>query len=142
MVIRKKRVDEDWKQQAEREKEKIAVDEEAARRRREGLDEEGDEAGPPPGAASLIPIFEQLGAQAMMGLGQVPDRSGMRGLDLEMARMAIDLLASIEAKTKGRLDDQENRVIVELLTALRSAYTQMEAAAGGAAPPPPEADPE
>ncbi|MEM7263153.1 MAG: DUF1844 domain-containing protein [Planctomycetota bacterium] len=144
MVIRKKRVDDDWKQQAEREKEKIAAEEEAARRRREGIaeDDAADAGGgPPPGALPLIPIFEQLGAQAMAGLGQVPDpRTGMRNVDLEMARYAIDLLSSIEAKTKGRLDEQEDMVMNELLTALRGAYTQIEQASAAAAAPPPEDD--
>ncbi len=140
MEIRKKRVDEDWKVQAEREKEKIALEEEAARRRREGIADDVDAAGgPPPGAIPLIPIFEQLGAQAMMGLGQVPDRTGMRGLDLDMAQYAIDMLSSIEAKTAGRLDEQEDRVLTEMLTALRDAYSQIEASAAQAAPPP---DPE
>ena len=138
MVIRKKRVDEDWKNQAEKEKEKFAAEEDAERRRREGtLEETESSSGPPPGAVPLTPIFEQLGAQAMAGLGQVPDpRTGMRNVDLDMAAYAIDLLSSIDAKTRGRLDDQEARILEELLSALRGAYAQIEQALRGHQPPP------
>ncbi|MFN0060807.1 MAG: DUF1844 domain-containing protein [Planctomycetota bacterium] len=81
----------------------------------------GDVGGP-----SLIPVFEQLAAQAMAGLGQLPDpRTGARHLDLEMARYAIELLLSLEAKTRGRLDGQEAAVLQELVHSLRSAYAQI-----------------
>ncbi len=128
--IRKKKVDEDWKNQAETEKAKIAGIEQ----------EETDELGKvPEGALSLTPIFEQLAAQAMAGLGQVPDpRTGMRNVDLEMARYAIDLLGSLEAKTKGRLSREEDQVLKELLSALRTGFVQMQQQAAAPPPPPPE----
>ena len=123
MEIRKKRVDEDWKLQAEKEKEKIVAEE-----RRDSDAADGGE-GAPPGAASLVPIFEQLASQAMAGLGQLPDpRTGGRNLDLEMARMAIDLLSSMEQKTKGRLTADEKQLIEELLQALRSGFVQVQQA--------------
>lgn len=149
MEIRKKKVDEDWKQQAEAEKQKFLEEEEARRRAALGLGSDDSAGGVPEGCVSLVPIFEQLASQAMAGLGQMPDpRTGMRSLDLNLAQAAIDMLSSIDAKTKGRLDEEEAAVLSEILHALRSTYLQiqqhMEArgmgpTAGGAAPegPPP-----
>ena len=75
---------------------------------------------------SLIPVFEQLAGQAMAGLGQMPDpRTGARHLDLEMSRYAIELLMALDAKTQGRLDQQEAAVLQELIYSLRSAYAQI-----------------
>jgi hypothetical protein len=74
----------------------------------------------------LIPVFEQLAAQAMAGLGQMPDpRTGLRQLDMEMARYAVDLLLSLQHKTAGRLDPEEAGVLEELTFSLRSAYAQV-----------------
>lgn len=127
MVIRKKKVDEDWKEAAAREKEKIEQEEEARRRALLGLDDASDSGEVPEGAVSLVPIFEQLASQAMAGLGQMPDpRTGMRGLDLNLAQSAIDMLSSMDAKTRGRLDEEEASVLAEILNALRSTFVQVQ----------------
>lgn len=107
-------VDSDWKEEAKAEKEKLASKESEAI---------SDRALPPADFKGLIGL---LASQAIMGLGAMPDPSG-RGVvvDLDGARFAIDLLAVIQDKTKGNLDDEEDKELETLIVELRSRYVQV-----------------
>ena len=107
-------VDSDWKEEAKAEKEKLASKESEA---------VSDRALPPADFKGLIGL---LASQAIMGLGAMPDPSG-RGVvvDLDGARFAIDLLAVIQDKTKGNLDDEEDKELETLIVELRSRYVQV-----------------
>ena len=67
-----------------------------------------------------------LASQAIMGLGAMPDKSG-KGvmIDLDGAKFAIDLLAMIEKKTTGNLDDEESKELSAVLVELRSRFVQI-----------------
>lgn len=94
-------------------------------------------AGPP--RVDFMSLIQPLAAQAMSGLGQLPDpRTGMRGFDLEFARDSIDLLAILEHKTRGNLSADEAALMQELLTSLRSGFASAaQALAAQAMQPPP-----
>lgn len=107
-------VDSDWKDEAKAEKEKLAS---------KGGDAAATHTLPPADFKGLIGL---LASQAIMGLGAMPDPSG-RGVvvDLDGARFAIDLLAVIQDKTKGNLDDEEDKELETLIVELRSRYVQV-----------------
>src|SRR5262245_32995127 len=62
---------------------------------------------------------------ALMFLGKVPHpETGATVKDLEAARMFIDQLEMLEAKTKGNLTKQEEGLLKESLMTLRLAFVQ------------------
>lgn len=66
-----------------------------------------------------------LGSSALVHLGEVPDpQSGQHDRDLVLARHTIDLLALLQEKTKGNLDEDETRLLETLLFELRTKYLQ------------------
>ena len=90
---------------------------------------------------------------ALMLLGKVPHpETGQTIQDLEGAKMFIDQLEMLEAKTKGNLDKREQHLLQQSLTALRMAFVEAiegpatepapaQPAPAAAAPPPEPAKP-
>lgn len=84
---------------------------------------------------------------ALMLLGQIPHpESGERMHDVDAARMFIDQLEMLEAKTKGNLTREEEKLLQQSLTHLRLTFVQAvenppraeaEKKSEAAAPPPP-----
>ena len=69
---------------------------------------------------------------ALMLLGKVPHpETGEIYKDLESAKMFIDQLEMIEAKTKGNLDKREEGLLKQSLAALRMAFVEEIDAQGG-----------
>ena len=110
-------IDDDWKAQAQAEKDQLAAKE----KEREGQPKRGQL---PP--ADFKGLISMLASQAIMGLGAVPDQSG-KGvmIDLEGSKFAIDLLAVIEEKTAGNLEDEEKKELEGVLTELRARFVQI-----------------
>jgi hypothetical protein len=108
-------VDDDWKEQARREKE------EADRRTR---DIPAAERLPEP---SFSEILQMIVLQASVTLGGVQDpQTGQRiPPNLPLAKHYIDLLEILEDKTRGNLDDNEKTVIERTLHDLRMAFVQV-----------------
>ena len=74
-------------------------------------------------------LFAQLVMQqanlAMMLMGKVPHpESGRSTKDLEAARLFIDQLEMLEAKTKGNLTSQESGLLKQSLMSLRMAFVE------------------
>jgi len=60
---------------------------------------------------------------AMVALGKLMNpMSGKIERNLEGARNTIDTLAAIEARTRGNLESDEQRVLSQVLTELRMNY--------------------
>jgi hypothetical protein len=112
-------VDADWKAEAQAEKERLVEAEAAAPE----PTAQGRGELPPADFKGLVGL---LASQAIMGLGAMPDKTG-KGvmIDLEGAKFAIDLLAMIEEKTKGNLDDEESKELEAVLVELRSRFVQI-----------------
>lgn len=64
-----------------------------------------------------------LASSAMVALGEIPapDEDGT-SIDLEAAKHLIDVLAMLEVKTKGNLDEAEQKVLASLVYDLRVKY--------------------
>lgn len=74
-------------------------------------------------------LFAQLVLQqtnlALMLLGKMPNpQTGETSRDLDAARLFIDQLEMIEAKTKGNLSRDESRLLQQSLMTLRLAFVE------------------
>ena len=116
-------VDEDWKQEAQREKEVLAAKEKAEQEDKQ--EDEPQERGPLP-AGNLAALISMLATQSLfaMGLLQVKGQED-RKPDLEMAKYNIDMLETIEEKTKGNLTEEEQTVLSTALSELRMGYVRV-----------------
>ena len=116
-------IDEDWKQEAQREKEVLAEKE----RQEKQTQAATGRTGPLP-PADLPGLISMLATQAFFALGVVRSREDEEQEpepDLEMAKYHIDLLAMLEEKTQGNLSVQEKRLLDDSLHQLRMAYVQI-----------------
>lgn len=102
-------VDEDWKQEAQHEKELLE----------QKLEEEKHAQHAVP-TASFEVLINSLAMPAMLNLGMInmPKHSP----NLEEAKFYIDLLEVVEQKTKGNLDVNEHNMLKTLLYELRMAF--------------------
>jgi len=115
-------VDEDWKQEAQKEKEILAAQEEAEKK---DTPEEEKSHGPLP-EGNFAALISMLTTQALfaMGLLQMKGQEE-RKPDLEMAKYNIDMLQVLEEKTKGNLTEEEATVLENTLNELRMGYVKI-----------------
>ena len=114
-------VDEDWKQEAQKEKEILAAQEEAEKK------EQGEEKrhGPLP-QGNFAALISMLTTQALFALGLLHVKGQeKKEPDLELARYNIDMLEILEEKTKGNLTKEEETVLANTLSELRMGYVKM-----------------
>ncbi len=126
-------VDSDWKAEAQAEKQRLASAEQAPGRKGGGRARAGEL--PPADFRTLIGV---LASQAIMGLGAIGDsKTGRIVVDLPGAQFSIDLLAVLEQKTRGNLDDEERKELEQVLAELRARYVEISQliARQGVAPP-------
>jgi len=111
-------VDEDWKSQAQAEKQRLA----------------NEPAGPAGGAdaargvpeASFATLVSSIVTQVLFALGAIEDpQTRQRYRDLPMAKHQIDMLAILEQKTQGNLTDEEKKLLDNALYEVRMAYVQV-----------------
>jgi hypothetical protein len=122
-------IDEDWKKEAQREKEKL----EAVEEQEEGGEdaESGARSGPLP-KGDLAALISMLTTQALFAMGLLQIRGQEdREPDFEMARYNIDMLETLAEKTKGNLTGEEEKVLKHTLNDLRMGYVQAIQHAGG-----------
>jgi uncharacterized protein DUF1844 len=73
-----------------------------------------------------------LASTALIALGKIPGPDGeSHPLDLETARHLIDVLAMLEHKTRGNLDEPEQKLLASLVYDLRVAYVDAQKATSG-----------
>jgi hypothetical protein len=113
-------IDEDWKQEAQKEKEILAAEEEAEK---EKAPSDGGGELPHGNFAALVSM---LTTQALFALGflQIKGQE-KREPDLAMAKYNIDMLESLQEKTKGNLTDEEEKVLGDTLSELRMGFVKM-----------------
>jgi len=118
-------IDEDWKQQAQREKEVLAAQEDAEKKKKEA-------EGPAPGPGGPMPqgnfaaLVSMLTTQALFALGLIHVQGEEeREPDLEMARYNIDMLQVLSEKTKGNLTPEEQQMLKNTLGDLRMGFVNV-----------------
>ena len=115
-------VDEDWKAEAQREKEILAAQEKAEKKK---TPEEKQARGPLP-QGNFAALISMLTTQALFALGllQVKGQE-KKEPDLEMAKYNIDMLETLEEKTKGNLTKEEETVLANTINELRMGYVKV-----------------
>lgn len=122
-------VDDDWKSEARKEKERLAEETRDAGR------------GPLP-QASFLELVNLLTMQILVGLGGLQGPGGQAvPPNPELAKFHIDLLAILEEKTKGNLTEEESRLLSNLLHETRLRYVEVVSGAAAAQAKPPESQP-
>jgi hypothetical protein len=115
-------VDEDWKAEAQKEKEILAAQEEVEKEKKEQL-KQGREPLPEGNFAALISMLTTQSLFAM-GLLHVKGQEEKEP-DLEMAKYYIDILETIQEKTKGNLTPEEETVLSNTLNELHMGYVKV-----------------
>jgi hypothetical protein len=115
-------IDEDWKQQAKKEKEILAAKEDEAEKQKTGQDNHRQPLPKGDFAALLSMLFTQT--LFSMGLLQVQGED-KRAPDLGLAKYNIDMLEALEEKTKGNLSEAEQKALVAAINDLRMAYVKV-----------------
>lgn len=116
-------VDEDWKSQVQREKEKAIQNSSSA----EDMPEEDlsdDEMAhyPPPPPANFAVLVSSLATYAVAALGQLEQPT----VRLDYAKHYIDLLEVIQEKTRRNLTGEEHDMLQGTLHQLRLLYVSVE----------------
>jgi uncharacterized protein DUF1844 len=107
-------VDEDWKEQAQREKEMLAA----------ALEKEKEPKRPaPPEEATFAMLATGLATQALLSLGDLEDpHTKKHETNLPEARFHINMLEMLDQKTKGNLTPDEAHMMQTLLFDLRMRF--------------------
>ena len=105
----KKKVDEDWKRQVEKEKQQS---------------QENQETFHEPNFTILV---SSLSMQAMIAMGKLESPvTGKKEENLEQARFLIDTLGILKEKTQGNLTSEEEHFLEDSLFHLRMNYVEVQ----------------
>lgn len=130
----KKRVDESWKEQAEREKrttEAAAAKSAPPQSAPSGAERAGGEEEIPQARFDLF--VSGLAMEALIAMGDMPHPTTRKqSVNLPQAKYLIDLLGVLEIKTKGNLVVEEEKLLKDALYQLRMRYLSKS---GGVATP-------
>ena len=124
-------VDEDWKAQAQKEKDVLAAQEkiehEKAEHDKEEHDkEEQEKQRPPLPPADFAGLVNTFTTQAFFALGVLRTKEDKDiPADLELAKYNIDMLEVLGEKTSGNISDDEQKMIENTLHQLRMAFVQI-----------------
>jgi len=114
-------IDEDWKTEAQKEKEILAAQEAAEKKTKE----EGKRRGPLP-KGNFAALVSMLTTQALFALGLLQvEGQEKREPDLALAKYNIDMLETLQEKTKGNLTKEEETVLANTLSELRMGYVKV-----------------
>jgi hypothetical protein len=109
-------IDDDWKKEAKKEKETLAAQEETGEQKHHGPLPHGDFAA----------LISMLVTQAFFAMGALKFEDQQdKEPDLELAKYNIDMLETLQEKTKGNLTPQEETVLKNTLAQVRMAYVKI-----------------
>ena len=117
----KKKVDESWKDNVEKEKEA------ADSVRKPAMDSEPDTQTPSELTPSFSSLVTTLGMQAFVALGEFQGSATAEqapSIDLTQAKSLIDLLQILSEKTKGNLTKDETAMLQEILYGLQMKFIE------------------
>ena len=118
-------IDEDWKKQAQQEKEILKEKEKAEKQKKAAEETDAGAHGPLP-EANLGSLINMLTTQALFSMGvlQVKGQEN-HPPDLQLAKYNIDMLGVLEEKTKGNLSAEEAAALSNTLNELRMGFVQI-----------------
>ncbi len=114
-------IDEDWKAQAQKEKEVMKEQEKVEHEKKE-------EPLPPMPEANFSGLVSMLATQAFYALGLIRpegDEDKQVEPDWQIAKFNIDMLGMLEEKCKGNLTEEEAGLLKSTLDQLRMLFVQL-----------------
>jgi len=121
----KKKVDESWKERAEREKQVVRAKEGEAAADTPPLPKAEEALSGPEGVpqARFDLFLSGLAMEALIALGDMAHpTTRQQSVNLPQAKYLIDLLGVLEEKTKGNLNVDEERLLKDTVYQLRMRY--------------------
>lgn len=116
MTEPKKRVDEEWKAQVERDKARLQAETGRAKPQAER---------PPMPEPSFPLLISEYATRAFLALGRIPHPATQKAeQDLDQARYTIGMLEVIREKTRGNLTEGEAQALEDLLYQVRMQYVE------------------
>lgn len=106
----------------------------AAAQGQPAADDYDAEADDPQDFLMVVEFVASFAADAL-GMTDRPHPSGQPPVNLPLAKQCIDMLGTLERKTKGRLNAEERQVFDMILTQLRMQYVSLSGATKTPAPP-------
>jgi len=89
----------------------------------------------PEGAAPEVDFsgfLMSLASSALIQMGQIPEpHSNERMLDLAGAKQTVDIIGMLEEKTRGNLNEQEAKMMEDVLADLRMLYVRLKQSGAG-----------
>ncbi len=127
---RKLVIDEDWKEQVEREREEARLRDEggdsAATSQPTGAAGADDDFGGDIPPASFHFLVSTLATQTLAALGQLPDPvSGQPTVRKNLAQHHIDTLVMLQEKTTGNLTHDEEQLLDDAIHQLRMIFVSV-----------------
>lgn len=84
-----------------------------------------EDQGPPLPEVNFNSLIFSLSSSALFNLGEIADpQTGEKHRDLPLAKHSIDIIAMLSDKTKGNLDDEEEKFLDNILADLRLRYVK------------------
>jgi len=115
-------IDEDWKHEAQHDKEVLTSQEKAEK---EKAQKQEKSTGPLP-QGNFAALVSMLVTQALFAMGILNiEGQDNREPDLSLAKYNIDMLEALEEKTKGNLTEDEQKVLTDTLNQVRMAYVKV-----------------
>ena len=69
-------------------------------------------------------LISMLQRSAMMHIGMIPDEEGMIHFNMAEAKAAIDLLDTLQTRTKGNLEEVEETILKGLISELKMHFVR------------------
>ncbi len=92
---------------------------------KDGSTEKGPDKGPGFPKVDFSSFVLSLYSSVLVQLGRIEDpQTGMKEVNLGLAKHSIDIIAMLEQKTAGNLDAEEANLIRTLLSEIRIAYVE------------------
>lgn len=113
-------IDSDWKSQAEAERQKLSEQE------KQHAQQSSERELPP---ADVLGIVQILATQALLYMGAFPDpQTGRAMVAMDLAKFHVDLLSTLEEKTKGNLTEEEAETVKQTAHELRLQFVEVNKA--------------
>jgi len=115
-------IDEDWKKEAQKEKEVLAAQEDAEKKKAKAS---RPRHGPLP-KGNFAALVSMLVTQTLFSLGLLEiEGQEKREPDLALAKYNIDMLETLQEKTKGNLTKEEEKLLENTINEIRMGYVKV-----------------
>jgi hypothetical protein len=86
---------------------------------------QGRQERPPLPEVNFSTLIMSLSSSAFFHLGEIPDpNTGQKQKDLDLAKHTIDIIGMLKEKTKGNLENDEQKFLDSMLTDLRLRFVR------------------